>query len=239
MNSSDEKDEQMKPDELTGMYTPEMDPKAGPRKLTPAEVAYQRAVLKARKEQMILSAPGVDSPQPDEIPEVVDTHVNMLLSGGSSDDDDLCRPEHIWSSTLGQMRRNKAWTRKLADAGLALPAPDPACVQKLTDPLALPAPEPQRQPTPVSSDTEDHLEMTEDQKRLVCLGKKKAAAASQRAPADQPKGAKALPPTKEQQAPKHPMATRTREASRAGSLRSGGGSWQTDTCVAQGNPSKT
>jgi hypothetical protein len=60
-------------------------------------------------------------------------------------------------------------------------------------------------------------------------------------------------PTKEQKAPKqpvkgqespvakatHPMATRTRTASGAGSLRPGGSSGQTDTCVAQGNPSKT
>jgi hypothetical protein len=36
----------------------------------------------------------------------------------------------------------------------------------------------------------------------------------------------------------HPMATRSK-ASRAGSLRPVGGSGQTDTCVAQGNPSKT
>jgi hypothetical protein len=59
-------------------------------------------------------------------------------------------------------------------------------------------------------------------------------------------------PTKEQQAPKqpvkgqespvakatHPMETR-RKASGAGGLRPGGGSGQTDTCVANGNPSKT
>jgi hypothetical protein len=47
------------------------------------------------------------------------------------------------------------------------------------------------------------------------------AAASQRAPAE-----------------KHPMRTRS-QASRAGGLQSGGGLGQTDTCVAQGNPSNT
>jgi hypothetical protein len=125
MNSSDEDDEQMKPDELTGVYTSEMDPKAGPLKLTPDQVAYQRAAAKGRKEQMILSVPRVESPQPEEVPEVVDTHVNMSLSGGSSDDDDLSRPEHVWSNTLGKMRRNKAWTRRLANSALALPAPEP------------------------------------------------------------------------------------------------------------------
>jgi hypothetical protein len=35
------------------------------------------------------------------------------------------------------------------------------------------------------------------------------------------------------------METRRQAASRAGGLRSGGGSGSTDTCVAQGNPSKT
>jgi hypothetical protein len=37
----------MKPDELTGCYTAEMDPKAGPKVLTPTEAAYQRAAGKA------------------------------------------------------------------------------------------------------------------------------------------------------------------------------------------------
>jgi hypothetical protein len=250
MNSEDEEDEEMKPDELTGMYTPEMDPKAGLHKLSQSEAARQRAMFQARKEQMILSAPRVESPQPGEVPEVVNTHVNMLLSGGSSDDDDLSRPEHVWSNTLGKVRKNKAWTRKLADAELALPAP-----------------EPDRHPTPISSDTEDQSFMTEDQKRIARPAQKKAgvgksvtrsravtdptspsvsmAAASPRAPAGIP--------TKGQQAPKQPvegqespgtkvptptMVTR-RQASRAGGLRPVGGSGQTDTRVACRNPSKT
>jgi hypothetical protein len=37
----------------------------------------------------------------------------------------------------------------------------------------------------------------------------------------------------------HPMATRSQEVSRAGGLRPVVGSGQTDTCVANGNPSKT
>jgi hypothetical protein len=40
--------------------------------------------------------------------------------------------------------------------------------------------------------------------------------------------------------PAEPMATRSREASRAGSLRPGvGGSGSKDTCVASSHPSKT
>jgi hypothetical protein len=74
----------------------------------------------------------------------------------------------------------------------------------------------------------------------------KKAAAPQQAPAEpKPKPvseAKASKPVKGQESPEtkvsHPMETR-QHASRAGGLRSGGGSGQTDTCVAQGNPSKT
>jgi hypothetical protein len=43
MSSSDEDDPKMKPDVLTGVYTAEMDPKAGPKVLTPSQAAQQRA----------------------------------------------------------------------------------------------------------------------------------------------------------------------------------------------------
>jgi hypothetical protein len=74
----------------------------------------------------------------------------------------------------------------------------------------------------------------------------KKAAASPRAPADQPKGAQAPNPIMGQQVPKnpaeghHPMATRSSDGSRAGGFRPGvGGSGQTDTCVASSHPSYT
>jgi hypothetical protein len=38
-DSSDEDDEKMEPDTLTGMYTAEMDTKQGPQKLTQRQVA--------------------------------------------------------------------------------------------------------------------------------------------------------------------------------------------------------
>jgi hypothetical protein len=98
-----------------------------------------------------------------------------------------------------------------------------------------------RTPTPVTSHTENQDEMSEDQKRLARHGKRKAASA-RRDPADQPKGAKAPHQRKGQESTEakasHPMETRKR-ASGAGGLRPGGGSGQTDTCVAQGNSSKT
>jgi hypothetical protein len=104
------------------------------------------------------------------------------------------------------MRRNKAWTRKLADSALALPAPEP---------------ESERQPTPVASDTEDHGIETEDQKRLARLGKKKAAAASQRAPAGS-----------------HPMSTRSSNGSRAGGFRGVVGSGSIGYVCDKSSPSR-
>jgi hypothetical protein len=69
----------------------------------------------------------------------------------------------------------------------------------------------------------------------------KKTAAPQRAPADktqaQGKGQES-PGTKVPIDP-HPMATRRQRASRAGSLRLGDGSGQTDTCVDLFGPSKT
>jgi hypothetical protein len=46
-DSSDEDDEKMKPDELTGMYTEGMDPKMGPVKLSQQQVALQKAAFRA------------------------------------------------------------------------------------------------------------------------------------------------------------------------------------------------
>jgi hypothetical protein len=199
MNSSDEDDPDMKPDVLEGMYTSEMDPEKGPIMLSQAKVAAQKAAAHALKASKV--PPRSQSPMPT----------------GSSDDDDPASSKTVWSSSKGCFRPNKHWVDLNV---LALPAPEPQKALPAPELKALPAPEP-RQPTPVLSDTEDHGEMTEDQKRCARTGKKKAAA-SQRASAGS-----------------HPMATRTREASRAGGLRPRGGLGQTDTCVSSRNPSET
>jgi hypothetical protein len=49
-NSDDEAKEDVKPDELTGAYTSEMDPKLGPKKLSPLEVSQQKAAAQVLKE---------------------------------------------------------------------------------------------------------------------------------------------------------------------------------------------
>jgi hypothetical protein len=133
--------------------------------------------------------------------------VSIRKSGGSSDDDTLDRPEWIWSETHGVQRRSKAWISKLAHGALALPAPE-------------------RQPSPTASKFRGNpatrsRAVAEPSTLAPVVGTQKRgskAAASPRAPPVQPNGTKVPPPTKEQQAPNHPMATRTREASRAGSL---------------------
>jgi hypothetical protein len=72
MNSDDDDALQdVKPDEEKGMYTPEMDPKRGPVKLTTHQVAVQKAAA-----QMLKAPPRSQSPV-----------------GGSSDDDDPTGPE--------------------------------------------------------------------------------------------------------------------------------------------------
>jgi hypothetical protein len=212
MNSDDEDAvKEDRGDVLTDMYAPGC-ASLNQARLTPEQAATQRAS----------SSPTAPEPELREPPR------SQSRAYNSSDDDDLSRPEWIWSQTLGHARRNKAWVKKLAGSALALPAPDP---------------EP-RKPTPVSSDTEDQGEMTEDQKRAARIGKKKSVAVTRKAPEPKPvPEAKASSPVKGQESPgtkvPKPMETRSKTASRAGGLRPGGGSGQTDTCVAQGNPSKT
>jgi hypothetical protein len=129
---------------------------------------------------------------------------------GSSDEDDPNGSEYKWSHTKSCMRKNKHWKGATATSVAALPAPEP---QK-----ALPAPSKGRNVT-----------------------QEKSIPPPQPASALKPKGTaqgtSRTKPTEEAKA-SHPMATR-KAASRAGSWRPGGGSGQTDACVANGHPSKT
>jgi hypothetical protein len=81
-------------DVLTGMYTSEMDQKQGPLKLTPAQVATQKAAAQALK-----PPPRSQSP-----------------IGGSSDEDEPAGSEWIWSQTKGCMRRNKFFRDRTSTA---------------------------------------------------------------------------------------------------------------------------
>jgi hypothetical protein len=98
MNSDDSDAlEDVKPDEEKGMYTPEMDPKQGPVKLTQAQAGYQRAAAQALKASTV-------PPHPQKPVE------------GSSDEDDPNGSERIWSQTKGCMRVNRHFREKLAAA---------------------------------------------------------------------------------------------------------------------------
>jgi hypothetical protein len=249
MNSSDDDDPDMKPDELTGMYTAGMDPEKGPVKLTEAQVAAQKAAARAPKPQ----PPRVESPP----------------SEGSSNDDDPFGPKRVWSMSKGIYRPNKKW---IDPDTLALPAPDastsdptnegtrgnpvvssspaPQASRFTQSPLALPA------PTAHSSDDDDpdgppFVWSKSLQKKRRNKWHRPTLTVDEKAAA--PPSAPAEVPTKEQKAPKRPvkgrespgtkvptptMVTRS-QASRAGGLRPGGGSGSKDTCVAKGNPSKT
>jgi hypothetical protein len=226
MKSDEEDDEKMVPDEEPNMYAPGMDPSKGPIKLSPSQVAAQKAAAKALKNSKV--PPRSQSP-----------------ANGSSDEDDPNGSEYIWSSSKGYFRKNKHWKGATVTSVPALPASEPHKALPAPELKALPAPKPQkappapelkmlpapepapRTPTPINSDEDD---LSEDQKRAVALGKRMSKKGTTQ-------GTSRTKPTTEAQA-SHPMATR-KTASRAGGLRSGGGLGQTDTCVVAYNPSKT
>jgi hypothetical protein len=93
-----------------------------------------------------------------------------------------------------------------------------------------------KEETPMNSDTEDQEGLSEDQKRAIARAKKMAAPKSTSAGGTAQRMGRSKP--MEEAKASYPMQAR-RQASGAGGLRSGGGSGKTDTCVAQGNPSKT
>jgi hypothetical protein len=197
------------------MYTAGMDPKKGPVMLSHRQVAQHKAVAAAQRELARQQAPRKAPPR------------SQTPVDGSSDDDDPNGADTIWSQSKHYYRRNKN-----------KPIPE------TTAPVSVPmnAPEPVRQPTPMTSPVNSDDEgMSEDQRRKANLGKKMA---QRGAPKPKPvPEAKASKPVKGQESPEtkvsKPTETRRQAPSRAGSLRSGGGSGQTGTCVAKGNPPKT
>jgi hypothetical protein len=195
-DSSDEDDEKMKPDELTGMYTAGMDPKQGPVRLTQRQVATQKAAFRSSS---MVSSEVSDSDSPSSVPE--DQVIEPIVDHQKMVDDARKRqavPRSPSAGNLAALKKGKPATRSRAVAGPPIPVLEP--VKK------------------TSTRTPDVPQPTKEQQA--------------------PKQ-----PTKGQEGPvaeaTHPMAARTRRASRAGGLRPAGGSGQTDTCVAGGNPSKT
>jgi hypothetical protein len=151
----------------------------------------------------------------------------------NSDEEDALKEEHGdvlgWMYTSGMDPEKGPVNLTQAQVAAQKAATD---ASKTNVPAPVSVPEPTRQPTPVSVPADPHSPK----------GKRTAAkaAASQKAPAGQKPvpEAKASKPVPEAKASK-PMETRRQAASRAGGLLSVGGSGQTGTRVAQGNPPKT
>jgi hypothetical protein len=82
-NSDEEDDPDMKPDELTGMYTTGMDPKQGPIKLTKRQVAAQKAAA-------VASRPPTPEPVPERQPTPMSTDTEAQ-SGETEDHKSLVK----------------------------------------------------------------------------------------------------------------------------------------------------
>jgi hypothetical protein len=234
LHSDEDSDKDVEADVEKDMYTSEMDPKLGPKTLSAQEASRQRAVASALKR----SKSGFAT---SSSPEVSSDFGNSIVSTPqpSRQPTPLTSPTHSEDEEMSEdQRRHLKGAQKKAKA--AQPLRCTSAPGTKLPPKSAHAKEPQGDGNPASR---SRAEAVPSQK---VPGPPKAAA-SLRAPADVSK------PTKEQQAPKQPvkgqespvtkvptprMQTRS-QASRAGGLRPGGGSGQTDTCVAQDNPSKT
>jgi hypothetical protein len=113
-------------DKLTGMYTPEMDPKMGQVKLTQNQVAVQKAAA-----HILKAPPRSQSPV-----------------GGSPDGDEPTGSEWIWSQTKSCMRKNKHFRERTATEDLKAKTMTPPTVDPV--PAAI-AKAPPRPPTPTGS----------------------------------------------------------------------------------------
>jgi hypothetical protein len=234
-NSDDEATEDTVPDEEKGAYTAEMDPKLGPKTLSAHEAARQRAAANALKlahssgsvttsssdvssdfGNSIVSS-QVSSPQPSRQP-------TPATTPGNAEDDDALAEDH---------KRVVAHAKKCSARNV------PRCTSapgtKLPPKKSVP-PKPEEGGKPVA-----RSRAVADPPPSAQTSEPKKAAAPQRAPAEKPstqgKGQES-PGIKVPTQDPHPMATRRQRAGRAGSLRLGDGSGQTDTCVDLFNPSK-
>jgi hypothetical protein len=98
MSSSDEDDPDMVPDKETGMYTAEMDPKAGPRTLSQAEAMRQRMIAKANR-----AAGFPDPPQSFRLSTDAQT-----FPSGTEADEAVTRSRAVTDSTSSPSSGSKA-----------------------------------------------------------------------------------------------------------------------------------
>jgi hypothetical protein len=216
-NSDDEAKEDVKADELTGMYTSEMDPKLGPKTLSPQEAARQRATAQASRDaEKLTSSPSRFTTS--STPEVSSDFGNSIVNSAQSSRQSTPMNSDNEDDLTEDQKRQAKHGMKLAGVKAAPPrcisAPGTRAPSKAT------AQEPKGNGTPASRSRDDAGPSQKAPEPSVLK-----AAASQRAPArgqESPVG--------------HPMSTR--QASRAGSLRPKGGLGASDTCVDLFNPSE-
>jgi hypothetical protein len=232
IHSDDEAKKDVEPDEELDMYAPGVDPKLGPTKLSKKEVARQLAAAQILKAQASGS--------------------RFQSSCSESDNPDGFDMRH--SHTRHTFVKNAAKDLSDSDVGNSIiSSPVPSEAEDHEGSV------PDHQKMIEDAKRRTSIPRSPSAGNLVTPKKGKPASRS-RAEAGPQSGKKASPgtadvpqPTEEQQAPKQPvkgqespgtkvptptMVTRS-QASRARGLRSGGGSGQPDTCVANGNPSKT
>jgi hypothetical protein len=225
LNSDDEAKEDVKADELTGMYTTEMDPKLGPKKLSSLEVSQQKAAAQALKE---LSNSSPSRFSTSSTPEVSSDFGNSIVNSAQSSRQSSRQSTPMNSDNEDDMTEDHKRMVKLAKKKSSIPRCSSAPGEKppTRQPAkSQPAQEPKGNGTPASRMRDD---AGPSQKVPQPSGLK--AAASQRAPAGPSRSGQESPGTK---------VPTTKQASRAGSLRGVGGPGQKDTCVPQRHPSKT
>jgi hypothetical protein len=207
-HSDDESQTDIGADKEANMYTSEMDPALGPQKLSMHEAARLRAAAKSSRASSSASSTDVSS---DFGNSIVSSPVSTRQATPlNSDDDEYMSQDQLKALNLGKKMSQKSIPRCPSAPGSRKATGGAPGTRSGV------VPEP---PVP------DPVKQTVESK----------AVAPQRAPADQPKGAKAPPPTKGQakgqESPvakaTHPMATSTRNASGAGGLRGVDGSGST------------
>jgi hypothetical protein len=247
-HSDDESKTDIEADKETNMYTSEMDPNLGPQKLSMQEAARQRAAFQASR--FSTSSTEVSSDFGNSI--VSSQASSRQATPMNSDDDEYMTEDQKRAVNLGRkMSLAKSVPRCPSAPGTAprkaMGGDQGTRSRAVPEP---PMPNQEERARKAKQDERDFLEMLDNPKPVVPPSSsytvEPKAVASQRAPADQPKGAKAPPPTKGQvkgqESPEtkvsKPMETRRQAASRAGSLRGVDGSGSIGAVCGSSSPAR-
>jgi hypothetical protein len=231
-HSDEDVEEEVEADNELGMCAPGVDPTLGPKVLSKAEVARQRAAAHALKALASSTQPSCsESDNPDGFDMRYSHSRKTFVKNAAKDLSD----SEVGNSIISSPATSTVPTRPSTP---------------VDDHRQLVAGAKKRTSVPRSPSAENLAPRTKGKS----ASRSRAEADPQESGTRASTGTADVPqPTKEQQAPKQPrkgqespgtkvptprLQTRS-QASRAGGLRPGGGSGQTDTCVASGNPSKT